>query len=297
MHSDTPRPYRMMAGVAISLIAAPLFLAAPARADAPDPSPDALFDSAQEAVGLATDDATLLDAGVSATAAGGHAAVALGEFEITVTAADGQVSDATVLPDGVRVMSLLEGGESSARFTIDVPSGASLASNGGGFDVVVDAEGTKIALGQIEAPWAVDANGASLPTSYALEGDTLVQHVDTTGAAYPIVADPAVTVGIGADGPGVYWNMYGYQAKTIQAAGASAVALALAGGCAGATKVPKIGGMLSALCGFIGAPTLSSVFADIQRILKNTAIDNNTCYQLRIPLGSGLHRTNKANCA
>lgn len=39
-------------------------------------------------------------------------------------------------------------------------------------------------------PWAVDADGVELPTWYSVEGTTLVQHVDTTGAAFPVVADP-----------------------------------------------------------------------------------------------------------
>lgn len=284
---------------AIALIAGPIFVAVPANA-APtgsDSSTEAAFDSAQEAVGLSAEDATNLVAGVSATADSEEAVVALGDFELTVTAPAGKESATTILPDGVRVMSMLSEGESSASFTIELPSGASLVPDGDGFDVVVVADGTRISLGQIEAPWAVDANGTRLPTSYTLNGAALTQHVDTTGAAYPVVADPAVTVGVGADGPGVYWNMYGYQAKTIQAASASAVALALAGGCAGASKVPRIGGMLAALCGFVGAPTLSSVFADIKKILSNTKIDSSSCYQLRIPVGSGLHKTSKANCA
>lgn len=286
---------KLLIGVAVALIAGPLLVAAPANATAA--SSDSPFDSAQETLGLSTEDATNLVTGVSASGDKEGAVVALGGFELKVTAPEDKVSDTTVLPDGVRVMSLLDEGESSATFSVDVPSGASLVPNGGGFDVVVNADGTKLSLGQIEAPWAVDANGVQLPTSYVWDGDTLTQHVETTGAAYPIVADPAVTVGGGADGLGVYWNMTGAQAKAIAAASASTVALALAGGCAGASKVPKIGGMLSALCGFVGAPTLASVFADIKKILTNSKVDSNACYQLRIPLGSGLHKTAKANCA
>ncbi|MGG7464985.1 MULTISPECIES: hypothetical protein [unclassified Plantibacter] len=40
-------------------------------------------------------------------------------------------------------------------------------------------------------PWAVDANGHSVPTSYSVEGNVLVQHVNHAGAAYPVVADPS----------------------------------------------------------------------------------------------------------
>ncbi|KQZ22328.1 hypothetical protein [Microbacterium sp. Root553] len=289
---------KLKIGAAVAVIVGQLLMAVPANAaPSTESSSDSPFESAQEALGLSSDDAAKMTTGVSATATESEAVVALGDFEVKVTAPEGNDSATTILPDGVRVMSLLDEGESSASFTVDLPKGATLTPNGGGFDVVVDAGGTRISLGQIEAPWAVDANGTKLSTSYTLAGDTLTQSVNTEGAAYPIVADPAVTVGVGADGPGVYWNMTGAQAKAISAASASAVALALAGGCAGASKVPKIGGMLSALCGFVGAPTLSSVFGDIKKILTNSKIESNACYQLRIPLGSGLHKTGKANCA
>lgn len=39
-------------------------------------------------------------------------------------------------------------------------------------------------------PWALDANGAAVPTTYSIDGNVLVQHVEHAGAAYPVVADP-----------------------------------------------------------------------------------------------------------
>jgi hypothetical protein len=44
----------------------------------------------------------------------------------------------------------------------------------------------------IEAPWAVDAKGARLPTSYTIQGEHLTQHVDTAGATFPVIADPSI---------------------------------------------------------------------------------------------------------
>lgn len=46
-------------------------------------------------------------------------------------------------------------------------------------------------LGVIQPAWAVDANGASVPTSYRVDGATLVQSVALTSAtAFPVIADP-----------------------------------------------------------------------------------------------------------
>ena len=50
-------------------------------------------------------------------------------------------------------------------------------------------------LGRISAPWALDASGRSLPTSYRLVGSTIVQHVNTTGAKFPVATDPHYTWG------------------------------------------------------------------------------------------------------
>lgn len=47
-------------------------------------------------------------------------------------------------------------------------------------------------LGGIDAPWAVDSDGRSLPTHYEVSGATLTQIVDTTDATFPVVADPTI---------------------------------------------------------------------------------------------------------
>ncbi|NNN13824.1 MAG: hypothetical protein HKL81_08770 [Acidimicrobiaceae bacterium] len=50
-------------------------------------------------------------------------------------------------------------------------------------------------IGTIAQPWAIDSMGRSLPTSYSIAGGNLVQHVDTSGAAYPVTMDPTITWG------------------------------------------------------------------------------------------------------
>lgn len=45
--------------------------------------------------------------------------------------------------------------------------------------------------GVIAAPWAVDANGVSVPTTYEVDGNTLIQRVyPAPTTAFPVVADP-----------------------------------------------------------------------------------------------------------
>ena len=57
---------------------------------------------------------------------------------------------------------------------------------------VVGGEG--VIVGQVQSPWAVDADGAEVPTQYRIEGTTLVQQVQITGdTEFPVVVDPCVS--------------------------------------------------------------------------------------------------------
>jgi hypothetical protein len=56
--------------------------------------------------------------------------------------------------------------------------------------IIADENG--VAVAEIAQPWAIDATGRLLPTSFELEGHTIIQHVDATDAQYPIVSDPSL---------------------------------------------------------------------------------------------------------
>lgn len=52
-------------------------------------------------------------------------------------------------------------------------------------------------LGTLDKPWALDANGNSLPTHFELQSNTLVQVVDTSGdVAFPVTSDPSWSYGL-----------------------------------------------------------------------------------------------------
>ncbi|KUN09430.1 hypothetical protein AQI95_06400 [Streptomyces yokosukanensis] len=59
-------------------------------------------------------------------------------------------------------------------------------------DDVADKAPQKEPAGFFAAPWAKDANGKDIPTSYKVVGNKLVQHVDfDADSAFPIVIDPS----------------------------------------------------------------------------------------------------------
>ncbi|WP_159425274.1 hypothetical protein [Streptomyces sp. TLI_053] len=103
---------------------------------------------------------------------------------------DGSVAVQQLDDGGIRALVTMESAAapSDYRFRLDLPQGAQLQQHGdGSVDVVRDGQ----SLGRFEAPWAKDANGGAVATSYRIEGDSLVQHVEVTaGTAFPVVADP-----------------------------------------------------------------------------------------------------------
>jgi len=74
-------------------------------------------------------------------------------------------------------------------FAVDGKPAVLKSAAGGGVDVLTSAGAF---VNSIAPAWAKDANGAELPTSYAVAGNVLTQTVEHAGAAYPVVADPRV---------------------------------------------------------------------------------------------------------
>ena len=76
------------------------------------------------------------------------------------------------------------------NYTLELPEGAKLEKTENGEITIFTKEGAFI--GGILAPWAIDALGVAVPTSYQIEGDQLIQIVDHLNGSfqYPIIADP-----------------------------------------------------------------------------------------------------------
>lgn len=75
-------------------------------------------------------------------------------------------------------------------------AGLAEAAEGVGEDDAALSDGA-VVVGAFLDPWSVDANGTALPTHYETDGNTLIQVVDTEGAAFPVVSDPAPLIVLG----------------------------------------------------------------------------------------------------
>ncbi|WP_336249279.1 hypothetical protein [Stomatohabitans albus] len=104
----------------------------------------------------------------------------------------GVVSVSQVTEDmGGQVVSILNSPETPyVDFSTDLPNGYALSPEADGTVSIRDTLGQ--VEGKIGKAWAVDAKGKKLETTYEVLGDgTVRQHIDTTDAAFPIVADPS----------------------------------------------------------------------------------------------------------
>ena len=158
--------------------------------------------------------------------------------------------DAAVLSENgtVQFVTILntERAGSTQRYSLDLPAGTHLEAVGSGFFIV---DGKAI-VGVIAAPWAKDASGRSLSTSYTVDGSTLVQHINTQDAQYPIVADPKISYG---------WYVY-IRFNPLERREIS-LAVGAAGGAIGSGIICAEGGPLAViLCGAVGGVAAAVIF-------------------------------------
>ncbi|MEV6287298.1 hypothetical protein [Kribbella sp. NPDC051770] len=208
----------------------------------------------------------------------------------TVTAVDRRNSEVRRLADGGQVITVLRHG-TTARYDVTPQPGWTLQPSGAGF--LITHPGTD-ETGVIEAPWAIDANGKQIRTWYTAEGNQLVQHVDATGARYPLTLDPKLTYG-----RGVYLNMWGHEVQAALAA-----LIAMGGGaayitCQGLSKLPGgVKKVLDVVCKVSGAAAAVTIRNILQTLKSLKDIKAWDCYQKRIVPNQGSWKiVNGKNCS
>ncbi len=111
------------------------------------------------------------------------------------TQVEGAMLSSYATPSGIQTVISITSAESAKeyRFSLGLPSGAHATVVGDGSVSLLTEDGSKI--GEFRAPWALDANGEAVATSFSVEGNDLVQTVNfTPNTAFPVVADPDLGV-------------------------------------------------------------------------------------------------------
>jgi len=107
---------------------------------------------------------------------------------------DGSTTSVLIKDDQLTVASILADSSAPQEYSYDYSGMGELRQDTVDGGVTIWRDGAMISA--LYQPWAIDANGVSVPTHYVVEGSTLTQVVDHTSAsyAYPIVADPTQTL-------------------------------------------------------------------------------------------------------
>jgi hypothetical protein len=111
----------------------------------------------------------------------------------------------------VRVAAVLQSPDAgnSMTYALDLPKGAHLQTRDDGALSILASDGSL--LGGIASPWARDAKGHAVATSYSVTGSKLLQTVEpTAGTAYPIVADPYFFIDLIDHATWYYHSGYGW---------------------------------------------------------------------------------------
>lgn len=157
-------------------------------------------------------------------------------------------------------------------FRLSAGAGTSLTANSDGGIDVLDATGVVVAV--VAKPWAVDAVGRSLPTYFRVEGQTVVQIVQTHGAAFPVVADPWVQGDCGIISCTVRLD----RAATRNARDAGWLIGAAGGPCAVISA-----GTLAIVCGAAIAPA-----AVVLAVAAGRDYENGNCLGIRFYVAGGV---------
>lgn len=192
---------------------------------------------------------------------------------------------------GFQVMAVLRDNDTHTNYDLTLPDGVELVPADGGYDLVAAGDAADLILGRIEEPWAVDADGRDVVTSYEIEGGQLVQHIHGE-VTYPVVVDPKVTMGVGAylNAWGAEWN--GLRGLIVAAGGAVVV-----GACVIVNIPNPWAAVLKLACGSVGASNLKNFTRWVRDAVSGAGMRAGTCYQTRIfPSRPGFAAVAAKNC-
>ncbi len=200
---------------------------------------------------------------------------------------------------GVRTLVTLKDSSASTeqRFPLELQAGVRLVDDGtGGYLLTREvADGAGTTVGTLEAPWAKDAAGQSVPTAYRLEGNTLVQTVHTSkDTAFPVVADPKITYG-----SGVYFNALGYEWTSYGLAAGSVGYFANIASCSVLDKIPNVvlKRVVTGICSAVGYKTVKEWGAFLRDTINNSSLESGACYQTKLaPRNGNLSKVSMGNC-
>lgn len=176
-----------------------------------------------------------------------------------------------VTADGPRVRAVMDRGDDTVHeYAIDVPEGMRLELGKDGGVGLVGEQDTElgtvtVTLPVIRAPWAVDAAGAPVPTSFEVAGSTVRQIVSPqAGTTFPVTADPQTCTEL-CYPVAIYFNKA--ETRTASDTGNAALITATC-----TTVATAAGSLLAGAVGTLAGPAGTVISAPIGGLLSGTTI-------------------------
>jgi len=149
----------------------------------------------------------------------------------------------------------------------------------GSIELVEETANGHISHATVDRAWAMDANGNAVESYYKIDGDQLIQVIDTSAGnvKYPIVADPKFRVGLG-----LYVYLNRLEKTTYKAFTSSIAVLGSAVACNVYLKklasVPAVSKVASYICAFASPVGLWKFFT---QVMPKIAKSNSMCTEAR----------------
>jgi hypothetical protein len=177
------------------------------------------------------------------------------------------------------------------RFPLTLSAGTTASLISDGSVAFMDKEG--VFRGEVNSPWAYDAKGQKIPTSFRLEGSTLVQTLTHgPGTAYPVTADPSIQW--------VPMPVLAVSGIEIRMFATIAAALAAGGAWAGCTFSKLTGTaakIVNQICTVVGVAGVAGVVNYVAGTYANSGVQPLTCYGVYMfSPGSGLRTMPGRDC-
>ncbi|MFF2296858.1 hypothetical protein ACSVHC_15200 [Arthrobacter sp. KNU-44] len=194
------------------------------------------------------------------------------------TALSGATTTTYSTPHGSQTLITVESDKSPRdyRFPLALSAGSTAKVEADGSVLIRDIEGRVTSA--IVAPWAFDAAGKPVPTTFRFEDGALVQRIDFNSSnAFPLTADPSVQW--------VPWPVLAITGAELQVL-AGLTAAVFVGGVWTGCKFNKLSGwiatVVSQICGLSGVTGVASVIATISGAFRNASLVATKCYGINL---------------
>lgn len=197
---------------------------------------------------------------------------------LLTTALSGATTTTYSTPHGSQTLITVESDKSPRdyRFPLALSAGSTAKVEADGSVLIRDIEGRVTSA--IVAPWAFDAAGKPVPTTFRFEDGALVQRIDFNSSnAFPLTADPSVQW--------IPWPVLAITGAELQVL-AGLTAAVFVGGVWTGCKFNKLSGwiatVVSQICGLSGVTGVASVIATISGAFRNASLVATKCYGINL---------------